>query len=85
MKAKKIEELVILQKAIEIGEVIYHLAEEDSLKKDYKSRDQLIGTAVSTLNNIAEGFEYHNKVQFRKFLFYAKGSAEDYVVNARYW
>lgn len=75
MTAKSFEELVIWQKAIEIGEVIYHLADEDPLNKDYKSRDQLIGAAISISNNIAEGFEYNNKVQFRKFLFYAKGSA----------
>lgn len=75
MTAKSFEELVIWQKAIEIGEVIYHLADEDPLNKDYKSRDQLIGAAISISNNIAEGFEYNNKVQFRKSLFYAKGSA----------
>lgn len=75
MKVNSFEELVIWQRAIEIGVQIYRLADQSPLKNDYKSRDQLIGSAVSISNNIAEGFEYNNRVQFIKFLGYAKGSA----------
>lgn len=75
MKIESFEELVIWQKAIEIGIEIYHLSDQTPLKNDFKSRDQLIGSAVSISNNIAEGFEYNNRVQFIKFLGYAKGSA----------
>lgn len=75
MKVNSFEELQIWQKAIEIGVKIYHLADQTPLKNDYKSRDQLIGSAVSISNNIAEGFEYNSRVQFIKFLGYAKGSA----------
>lgn len=75
MKVNSFEELVIWQKAIEIGVEIYHLSDQVPLKNDYKSRDQLIGSAVSISNNIAEGFEYNNRIQFVKFLGYAKGSA----------
>ena len=75
MKVNSFEELMIWQKAIAIGVQIYRLADQIPLKNDYKSRDQLIGCAVSISNNIAEGFEYNNRVQFIKFLGYAKGSA----------
>ncbi|MFC5192581.1 four helix bundle protein [Algoriphagus aquatilis] len=75
MKVNSFEELVIWQRAIKIGVQIYRLADQSPLKNDYKSRDQLIGSAVSISNNIAEGFEYNNRVQFIKFLGYAKGSA----------
>ena len=75
MKVESFEELVIWKKAIEIGTEIYHLSDQAPLKNDYKSRDQLIGCAVSISNNIAEGFEYNNRIQFIKFLGYAKGSA----------
>lgn len=75
MKVNSFEELVIWQKAIAIGVQIYRLADQSPLKNDYKSRDQLIGSAISISNNIAEGFEYNNRVQFIKFLGYAKGSA----------
>jgi four helix bundle protein len=75
MRANSFEELVIWQKAIEIGVEIYNLSDQAPLKSDFKSRDQLIGAAVSISNNIAEGFEYNNQIQFIKFLGYAKGSA----------
>ncbi|WP_339869096.1 four helix bundle protein [Algoriphagus yeomjeoni] len=75
MKANSFEELLIWQKAIEIGVEIYSLSDQVPLKSDYKSRDQLIGCAISISNNIAEGFEYNNKLQFIRFLGYAKGSA----------
>jgi four helix bundle protein len=78
MKVNSFEELVIWQKAIEIGVQIYRLADQAPLKNDYKSRDQLIGSAVSVSNNIAEGFEYNNRIQFIKFLGYAKGSAGEF-------
>ncbi len=46
MKIESFEELVIWQKAIEIGIEIYHLSDQVPLKNDFKSRDQLIGSAV---------------------------------------
>jgi four helix bundle protein len=75
MMVNSFEELQIWKKAIEIGVKIYLLADQTPLKNDYKSRDQLIGSAVSISNNIAEGFEYNSRVQFIKLLGYAKGSA----------
>ncbi|GMQ27139.1 four helix bundle protein [Algoriphagus sp. oki45] len=75
MKANSFEELVIWQKSIAIGVQVYRLSDQLPLKNDYKSRDQLIGSAVSISNNIAEGFEYNNRIQFIKFLGYAKGLA----------
>lgn len=75
MTANSFEELKIWQKAIEIGEEIYQLADSKPLKHDFKSRDQIIGAVVSISNNIAEGFEYNSRTQFIKFLYYAKGSA----------
>lgn len=69
------EDLNIWKEAVRIGVKIYRLADRTPLKNDYKSRDQLIGAAISISNNIAEGFEYNNNRIFIKFLFYAKGSA----------
>lgn len=75
MKASCFEELIIWQRAIEVGVEIYRIADLSPLKSDFKSRDQLIGCAVSISNNIAEGFEYNSRIQFIRFLGYAKGSA----------
>lgn len=76
MKANSFEELQIWQKAIEIGVKIYFLADQYPFKNDYKSRDQLIGSAVSISNNIAEGFEYNNRVQFMKLSIGSFGESE---------
>jgi hypothetical protein len=42
VKVTSFEELVIWQKAIEIGIEIYSLADLSALKNDYKSRDWLV-------------------------------------------
>ncbi|GGF37262.1 four helix bundle protein [Echinicola rosea] len=68
------EELDVWRHAAEIGIEVYGLADELPLSKDFKSRDQLIGTVISISNNIAEGFEYNNNKDFIRFLAYAKGS-----------
>ncbi|AGA78751.1 four helix bundle protein [Echinicola vietnamensis] len=69
------EELEVWKHAAEIGIKVYELADKPPLSKDFKSRDQFIGSAISISNNIAEGFEYNNNNDFIRFLKYAKGSA----------
>jgi len=74
-KINSFEDLNIWNEAVRIGVEIYRLADMAPLKNDFKSRDQLIGAAISISNNIAEGFEYNNNKVFVKFLHYSKGSA----------
>ncbi|GAB3646241.1 four helix bundle protein [Echinicola sediminis] len=74
-KVERFEDLKIWQESIQLGVRIYALADKAPLAKDYRSRDQLIAAAISISNNIAEGFEYNSNRTFRKFLYYAKGSA----------
>ncbi len=73
-KYDRFEDLSVWQHAIRIGVRIYQLAESESLAKDYRAKDQLIGSAISISNNIAEGFEYNRNRQFIRFLEIAKGS-----------
>ncbi len=68
------EDLAIWQKAIDLADDIYNLAETGKLEKDYSTKDQLKRAVLSISNNIAEGFEYNNNADFVKFLRYAKGS-----------
>ncbi|MDZ7721929.1 MAG: four helix bundle protein [candidate division KSB1 bacterium] len=42
--------------------------------KDWPCRDQVQRAAISTMNNIAEGFERSSDADFRRFLIIAKGS-----------
>lgn len=74
-KISAFEDLEVWKDAVKIGVEIYRLADLSPLKNDYKSRDQIIGAAISISNNIAEGFEYNNNKVFIKYLHYAKGSA----------
>lgn len=74
-KVERFEDLKVWQHAIEIGVKIYVLVENTAISKDFRARDQLIGSAISISNNIAEGFEYNNNKQFMRYLAIAKGSA----------
>lgn len=74
-KVERFEDLKVWKHAIEIGLKIYRLVETNHLVKDYRAKDQLIGSAISISNNIAEGFEYNSNRQFLRFLAIAKGSA----------
>ncbi|MBX9783293.1 MAG: four helix bundle protein [Chitinophagaceae bacterium] len=74
-KITSFEDLIIWQKAQEIAEEIYHLAEENKfIQKDFSLKDQLKSAALSISDNIAEGFEYNNNPDFYRFLRMSKGS-----------
>ncbi|RAI90169.1 four helix bundle protein [Algoriphagus yeomjeoni] len=74
-KYERFEDLPVWQHAIRIGVGIYQLVESEKLAKDYRAKDQLIGSAISISNNIAEGFEYNRNRQFIRYLEISKGSA----------
>lgn len=69
------EDLVIWQKAQEIAEKVYKLADSNSfIQKDLSLKNQLKSASLSISDNIAEGFDYNNNPDFYKFLRIAKGS-----------
>jgi four helix bundle protein len=68
---EKFEDILAWQKAKELALAIYRSFE---LVHDFGFRDQLQRAAVSTMNNIAEGFERRGDREFKKFLYIAKGS-----------
>lgn len=74
-KFKSFEDLEVCQKSVSFAVDVYKLTSQGDLKTDFGLRDQLRRAAISISNNIAEGFEYQNKKQFIRFLFYAKASA----------
>jgi four helix bundle protein len=75
VKYERFEDLPVWQHAIRIGGRIYSLVESEKLAKDYRAKDQLVGSAISIANNIAEGFEYNRNRQFIRYFEIAKGSA----------
>mgnify|MGYP002786003965 CR=1 FL=1 len=69
------EDLVIWQKAQEIAEKVYKLADSNSfIQKDLSLKNQLKSASLSISDNIAEGFDYNNNPDFYKFLRIAEGS-----------
>lgn len=55
--------------------MIYALTNKDLFSKDFGVRDQIRRAAVSTMANIAEGFDCESKIEFARFLGIARRSA----------
>jgi four helix bundle protein len=71
MKIQRFEDIIAWQKAKDLVVSIYT---EFSKSKDFGFKDQIQRSAVSIMNNIAEGFERRTNNEFRFFLYVAKGS-----------
>ena len=74
-KIETFEDLEIWNKAIDLYVEVYSKCENSGLKNDFSAKDQLKRATLSISNNIAEGFEYENNLQFMRFLRYSKVSA----------
>ncbi len=69
------ENLKVWQLARELVRSIYLLTDRQGFSKDRALRDQLRRAAISSMANIAEGFEWGSKRDFVRFLYMARGSA----------
>jgi four helix bundle protein len=74
MAGKRFEELEVWSKAREFCVLVYRTT-NDSNFKDFGLKDQLRRAAISTISNIAEGFERNGNKELIQFLSIAKGSA----------
>lgn len=78
MKYRNFEELPIWQLSREISNYIYKIIDKsDTLKKDFRLTGQLIGSGLSIMNNIAEGFDSDSTKEFIRFLRYSQRSASE--------
>jgi len=73
-KIERFEELIAWQKARELTAAIYRMSRQGSFAKDFGLCGQIQRAAVSTMSNIAEGFERGGRGEFHQFLSTAKGS-----------
>jgi len=76
-KVEKFEDLVAWQKARKLTGRIYKITNEGNFARDFSLKDQIRRAAVSTMSNIAEGFERGGAVEFHRFLVMAKGSCAE--------
>jgi four helix bundle protein len=72
--AQHFEDLSVWQEARQLVVKIYAVSRMGAFSKDFGVRDQIRRAAVSTMSNIAEGFERGSKKEFAQFLNIAEGS-----------
>lgn len=71
----RFEDIQAWQEARKLVKMIYQLTSVGTLAKDFSLRDQMQRAAVSSMTNIAEGFDCESKVEFARFLGIARRSA----------
>jgi four helix bundle protein len=76
-KIKKFEELRCWQEARNLVKEIYLISEFGKLSRDFDTKSQLKRAALSTMNNIAEGFGKFSSREFIRYLDTANNSASE--------
>lgn len=78
MKIERFEDLQAWKEARALVSQIYRaIRTAESLKRDYRFRDQIAAAAVSVMSNVAEGFSRRSDREFTQYLFIAKGSCAE--------
>jgi four helix bundle protein len=75
---KRFEDIEAWQRARTLTKEVYLLARKEPLRKDFFFCDQLRRAAISTMANIAEGFDRGGNPEFLHFLSIAKGSSAEF-------
>ena len=78
--AKKIgrfEDFIAWQKARKLTSEIYRGTNKGLFSRDFGLKDQIRRAAVSSMSNVAEGFERGRPGEFHQFLSIAKGSCAE--------
>jgi four helix bundle protein len=76
-KVERFEDLRCWQEARMLVKEIYLIGEYGKLAKDYDRRSQLKRAALSTMNNIAEGFGKYSSKEFIRYLDTASNSVSE--------
>ncbi|HQB78562.1 MAG TPA: four helix bundle protein [Tenuifilaceae bacterium] len=74
MTIERFEDLDIWQEARNLCSEIKKLCNKSDFSKDFRLKDQILGSSGSIMDNIAEGFERGGNKEFINFLGIAKGS-----------
>jgi four helix bundle protein len=71
----RFEDLIAWQEARKLMSMIYKKTSDGPFSKDFGLKDQIQRAAVSSMTNIAEGFDNESTVEFARFLGMARRSA----------
>ena len=75
--AKKVDELLVYQESMEGVRAISELIESSGIRNNWKLRDQLMDAAIGAPRNIREGFSQQTDRAFVRYLYFARGSAQE--------
>jgi four helix bundle protein len=74
---KRFEDLEVWQLSRQVCSEVYSLTSRGDFSRDYSLKDQIRRAAGSVMDNIAEGFDRGGNKEFKLFLSYSKGSADE--------
>ena len=74
-KIERFEDIEAWQDSRVLVKRIYEITGEGPFGRDFGLRDQIRRSAISSMSNIAEGFERGSDKDFVRFLYMAKASA----------
>ena len=74
---ERFEDLFCWQAARKLVEMVYSSCEDGRLSKDFETRGQFKRAALSSMNNIAEGFGRSSAKESIRYLEIAQGSATE--------
>lgn len=74
-KIERFEDLDCWKAARQLVKLVYIACEQGKLSKDFETKGQIKRAALSTMNNIAEGFGRKSNKEFVRFLDFSQASA----------
>lgn len=77
-RIERFEDFIAWQKARKLTADVYRVTNEGKFARDFGLKDQIRRAAVSSMSNLAEGFERGRPAEFHQFLSIAKGSCAEH-------
>jgi len=74
---ERFEDIRAWQAARKLTQMVYAVSSRGAFARDHRLRDQIQGSAISVMSNIAEGFDSSTSGEFIRFLGYARRSATE--------
>src|SRR6266508_2271899 len=76
-RIERFEDFIAWQKARKLTAENYRITSEENFARDFGLKNQIRRAAVSTMSNLAEGFERGRPAEFHQFISIAKGSCAE--------
>ncbi len=76
-RIERFEDFIAWQKARKLTSEIYKVTNQGKFASDFGLKDQIRRAAVSSMSNLAEGFERGRPAEFHQFLSVAKASCAE--------